>query len=125
MPTSSGENLIYLPCSRPWYREVCQELRAIRPAAVIFTSVPIAGGTARAAGPGQLAAAWQAAAILGGRRPPGGMRTRELIQASLTAAVERGRMELRAHPGERGVVLVCGSLHAVGSALAHLPLVCV
>lgn len=85
--------------------------------------MPIAGGTARAAGPGQLAAAWQAAAILGGGRARGGVRTRELIQASLTAAVERGRMELRAHPGERGVVLVCGSLHAVGAALSQLPLV--
>ncbi|KAL4430613.1 hypothetical protein ABPG77_005853 [Micractinium sp. CCAP 211/92] len=105
------------------HREICQELRAIQPVAVIFTSVPIAGGAARAAGPGQLAAAWQAAAILGGGRPRGGVRTRELIQASLTAAVERARMELRAHPGERGVVLVCGSLHAVGTALAQLPLV--
>ena len=89
----------------------------------IFTSVPIAGGAARAAGPGQLAAMWQAAAILGGGRPVGGVRTRELIQASLIAAVEKARMELRMHRGERGVVLVCGSLHSVGAALAHLPLV--
>jgi hypothetical protein len=104
-------------------REFCAELRAIHPAVVVFTTVRIAGSAARAAGPGQLAAAWQAAAILGGGRPRGGMRTRELIQASLTAGVDKARMELRAHPGERAVVLVCGSLHAVGTALAQLPLV--
>lgn len=105
-------------------REFCQQLRAIQPAVVVFTSVPIAGGAARAAGPGQLAGAWQAAGMLGGGRAIGGVRTRELIQASLTAAVEKGRMELRAHRGQgRGVVLVCGSLHAVGAALSQLPLV--
>ncbi len=122
-PAHLSRPLSHLPDSHPWCREICQELRAIQPVVVIFTSVPIAGGAARAAGPGQLAAAWQAAAILGGGRPRGGVRTRELIQACLTAAVERARMELRAHPGERGVVLVCGSLHAVGTALAQLPLV--
>ena len=104
-------------------REICQALRAIHPHVAIFTSVPIAGGAARCAGPGQLAGAWQAAAILGGGRAKGGVRTRELIQASLTAAVEKARMELRAQRAERGVVLVCGSLHAVGAALAQLPLV--
>ncbi|PRW57665.1 putative dihydrofolate synthetase isoform X2 [Chlorella sorokiniana] len=105
------------------HREICQELRAIHPHVAIFTSVPIAGGAARCAGPGQLAGAWQAAAILGGGRTKGGVRTRELIQASLTAAVEKARMELKAQRTERGVVLVCGSLHAVGAALAQLPLV--
>jgi hypothetical protein len=96
----------------------------VQPSVVVFTSVPIAGGAARSAGPGQLAGAWQAAAILSGGRTVGGPRTRELIQASLTAAVERARMELRAQRGERGVVLVTGSLHAVGAALAQLPLAC-
>lgn len=105
-------------------REFCLALRAVEPSVVVFTTVAIAGGAARAAGPGQLAGAWQAAAILGGGRRRGGPRTRELIQASLTAAVERARMELRAQRGERGVVLVCGSLHAVGAALAQLPLAC-
>ncbi|PSC74504.1 dihydrofolate synthetase [Micractinium conductrix] len=105
------------------HRDICQALRTLHPVAAIFTGVPIAGGAARSAAPGQLAAAWQAAAILGGGRPRGGVRTRELIQASLTAAVERARMELRAQRGERGVVVVCGSLHAVGAVLAHLPLV--
>lgn len=96
----------------------------MQPHVVVFTSVPIAGGGARSAGPGQLAGAWQAASILGGGRPVGGVRTRELIQASLTAAVERARMELRSHRGQgRGVVLVAGSLHGVGAALAQLPLV--
>lgn len=104
-------------------REICQALRTIHPHVAIFTSVPIAGGAARCAGPGQLAGAWQAAAILGGGRAKGGVRTRELIQASLTAAVEKARMELKAQRAERGVVLVCGSLHAVGAALAQLPLV--
>lgn len=95
----------------------------MQPHVAIFTSVPIAGGAARSAGPGQLAAAWQAAAILGGGRPVGGVRTREMIQASLTAAVEKARMELRAQRHERGVIVVTGSLHAVGSALARLPVV--
>ena len=108
--------------TRP-FREICQELRAIHPHVAIFTSVPIAGGAARCAGPGQLAGAWQAAAILGGGRTKGGVRTRELIQASLTAAVEKARMELKAQRAERGVVLVTGSLHAVGAALTQLPLV--
>lgn len=54
-------------------------------------------------------------------RQPGGVRTRELIQASMTAAVEKACMELRAHRGQ-GIVLVCGSLHAVGAALQQLPL---
>lgn len=105
---------------------MCQALREVPPHVAIFTAVPIAGGGARSAGPGQLAAAWQAAAILGGGRRRGGVRTRELIQAGLTAAVERARMELRGHQreaGRRGVVLVAGSLHGVGAALAQLPLV--
>ncbi|KAI3425824.1 hypothetical protein D9Q98_007799 [Chlorella vulgaris] len=104
------------------HREFCQAIRTVQPSVVVFTSVPIAGGAARAASPGQLAGAWQAAAILGGGRARGGVRTRELIQASVTAAVERARMELRSQRGQRGVVVVCGSLHAVGAALAQLPL---
>ncbi|KAL4858271.1 Dihydrofolate synthetase [Chlorella vulgaris] len=104
------------------HREFCQAIRTVQPSVAVFTSVPIAGGAARAASPGQLAGAWQAAAILGGGRARGGVRTRELIQASVTAAVERARMELRSQRGQRGVVVVCGSLHAVGAALAQLPL---
>ena len=104
-------------------REICAALRAVQPTVAIFTSVAIAGGAARAASPGQLAGAWQAAAILGGGTPRGGTRCRELIQASLGAAVERARMELCAQRQERGVVVVSGSLHAVGAALAQLPLV--
>lgn len=111
-----------LPWSALRCREFCQAIRTVQPSVVVFTSVPIAGGAARAASPGQLAGAWQAAAILGGGRARGGVRTRELIQASVTAAVERARMELRSQRGQRGVVVVCGSLHAVGAALAQLPL---
>ena len=121
-------------------RQVCSELRQLAPAVAVFTQVAIAGGRARAAGPGQLAAAWQAAAILGGGRRKGGMRTRELIQASLPAAVEAARRELRARIATEGgsssnsssssggtteppgVVLVTGSLHAVGAALRQLDL---
>lgn len=120
---ANAQQLASTPAPRVSRRDICQALRTLHPVAAIFTGVPIAGGAARSAAPGQLAAAWQAAAILGGGRPRGGVRTRELIQASLTAAVERARMELRAQRGERGVVVVCGSLHAVGAALAHLPLV--
>eukprot|EP00887_Chlorella_sp_A99_P008060 scaffold12.g8060.t1 len=114
------------------HREVCAPLRGLEPGVVVFTQVAIAGGAARAAAPGQLAAAWQAAAILGGGRRRGGVRTRELIQASLPAAVEAARRELRARvatdggggggAGPTGVVVVCGSLHAAGAALRQLDL---
>lgn len=128
------------------HREVCVELRALEPEVVVFTQVAIAGGAGRAAGPGQLAGAWQAAAILGGGRRKGGTRARELIQASLPAAVEAARRELaarvRTSPGggssnssgsgsgsgpnsaaaPAGILLVTGSLHAVGAALRQLDL---
>lgn len=68
---------------------------------------------------GTLAAHWQAAAILAPptERP---FRCRELVQASLQAAFEKARHELRAFRGQPlpgavgpGVVVVTGSLHAV------------
>ncbi|KAF8064668.1 hypothetical protein HT031_003470 [Scenedesmus sp. PABB004] len=99
------------------HREVCEALRAARPSVAVFTSVPIAGSHHRAAPPGTLAAHWQAAAMLSPGRP---FRCRELIQAGLGAALEKARHELRAQHGGAGVVLVTGSLHAVGGALALL-----
>lgn len=104
------------------HREFCAQLRRLGPAAVVFTEVPVAGSRARSAPPGVLAAAWQASAALPGvARPPGGGRTRELIQASLRAAVGKARTEVAARGGG-SVVVVCGSLHAVGAALRQLEL---
>jgi hypothetical protein len=65
---------------------------------------------------GTLAAHWQAAAMLA-TGPP--FRCRELIQASLGAALQKAQHELRGHGGE-GVVVVTGSLHAVAAALGAL-----
>lgn len=67
----------------PSCRKFFAKLRSTHPYVVVFTSVPIAGGLKRAAAPGALAAAWQAAAKMPGvEPPPPGHRTRELIQAS-------------------------------------------
>lgn len=105
------------------HREVCAALRRLHPAAAIFTEVAVAGGRQRSAPPGVLAAAWQAAAMLPGAvRPKGGQRTRELIQASLSAAVDKARVELGTRGGGGGLVVVTGSLHAVGAALRQLDL---
>lgn len=101
--------------------EVCAQLRRLSPLVVAFTEVAVGGGRARAAPPGALAAAWQRSAGGAGRRAGGG-RTRELVQASLGAAVAKARMELRAAGGRRGVVVVTGSLHAAGAALRTLDL---
>lgn len=71
---------------------------------------------------GTLAAHWQAAAILAPptERP---FRCRELVQASLQAAFDKARHELRGFRGQQlpgavgpGVVVVAGSLHAVAEA---------
>ncbi|KAF6254308.1 FolC bifunctional protein [Scenedesmus sp. NREL 46B-D3] len=101
------------------HREVCEALQCCRPSAVVFTTVAIAAGHHRAAPPGTLAAQWQAAGMLAaGRR----LRCRQLIQASLGAALEKARHELRAHGGRAGVVAVTGSLHAVAAAMKQLGL---
>lgn len=74
---------------------------------------------------GTLAGQWQAAAILAppSQRP---FRCRELVQASLGAAFEKARQELRGariamssgrvSPPPPGVILVTGSLHIVAEA---------
>jgi len=115
------------------HQGVCAALQAMRPMVVVFTEVSIAGGTTRSAPPGVLVAAWQAAGMAatatatgsagGGGEAPGSKghrRSRELIQASLTAAVAKAEMELRAAQGRSGVIVVCGSLHTVGTALQQL-----
>ena len=108
----------------------------LRPSVVVFTEVPVAGGTARSAPPGELAAAWQAAV---GAEPIAGAsgRCRALVKASLGAAVDAAARELTAGIRSRGggggngdddddddpaVLVVTGSLHAVGEALRVLPL---
>jgi hypothetical protein len=63
-------------------------------------------------GTGTLAAQWQAAAILSSGKGQRHFRCRELIQASIGAALDKARQELCAVPGD-GVVCVTGSLHAV------------
>jgi len=106
----------------------------LRPCVVVFTEVPIAGGFSRSAPPGELAAAWQAAV---GAEPlvgPSG-RCRVLVKASLGAAVDAAARELTSGGGGVGgggfggdgdedaaVLVVTGSLHAVGEALRVLPL---
>ena len=104
--------------------------RRAAPAVVAFTEVAVAGAGDRTASPGSIAAAWQAAGMASrattpepGSGLPMRARAREMVQASLPAAVARAAMELRGqHPGQRGVVAVTGSLHAVGAALKQLDL---
>jgi len=102
---------------------VCRELRQLRPNVAVFTDVPIAGGNTRSAAPGALVGAWQASGMMTtgtskGRRP---VRARELIQASIKAAVARAAAELKSLPnGDKGVIVVTGSMHAVGTALRDL-----
>ncbi|KAJ9510738.1 hypothetical protein QJQ45_027650 [Haematococcus lacustris] len=99
-------------------------LRACQPAVVIFITVPIAGSQQRCAAPGSLVTAWQQAAMaptrhpvsLSGNAPPRRARCRELIQASMQVAYERAKHELRGLPSSTGVIVVCGSLHAVAAA---------
>lgn len=64
---------------------------------------------------GTLAAYWQAAGMMSGGKQ---FRCRDLIQASLTAALQKARHEV----GQEGVVVVTGSLHAVAAAMKHLQL---
>eukprot|EP00877_Chromochloris_zofingiensis_P008896 jgi/Chrzof1/425/Cz01g15130.t1 len=97
------------------HQEVVRELRQMAPQVVVFTSVPIAGSYQRATPPGTLAAYWQAAGMMSGGKQ---FRCRDLIQASLTAALQKARHEV----GQEGVVVVTGSLHAVAAAMKHLQL---
>lgn len=93
---------------------ILTELRKARPSVVIFASTAIAGASQRSAGPGQLVAAWQKAA---GAEGAPLLRCRELLGASVFSGVDRAGRELSAFPGEPGVVVVTGSLHAVAEAL--------
>eukprot|EP00197_Chlamydomonas_leiostraca_P007836 CAMPEP_0202859516 /NCGR_PEP_ID=MMETSP1391-20130828/1591_1 /ASSEMBLY_ACC=CAM_ASM_000867 /TAXON_ID=1034604 /ORGANISM="Chlamydomonas leiostraca, Strain SAG 11-49" /LENGTH=555 /DNA_ID=CAMNT_0049538551 /DNA_START=219 /DNA_END=1883 /DNA_ORIENTATION=+ len=110
--------LVVAMASDKEHREVMAGLRHLAPVAAVFTAVPVVGSYHRAAAPGTLAAQWQAAGMLepdmqtGGKRAP---RCRELIQASLTAAYEKAKHELRGH-GSRGLLVITGSLHVVAAA---------
>ena len=94
----------------------CREIQKMEPSIVVFTDVAIAGTSNRSAAPGVLAGAWQAAKMNHARK---GWRCRELIQASIKAAISKARHELTG-PAEGGnsakVILVSGSLHAIGAA---------
>ncbi|KAA6423036.1 MAG: folylpolyglutamate synthase-like [Trebouxia sp. A1-2] len=96
------------------HKAVMAALRAVRPAVVVFTTVPIAGAPQRCCSPGTLVAHWQAAGLSRGQPR---FRSREVIQASMAAALQKAESELEAqqHHGG-GVVVVCGSLHAVAGA---------
>ena len=98
----------------------------LRPSVVVFTEVPVAGGHARSAPSGELAAAWQAAVGAEPFAGPSG-RCRALLKASLGAAVDAAARELTAGMSagdeeDSAVLVVTGSLHAVGEALRVLPL---
>lgn len=93
---------------------ICSELSKIRPNAVIFSQVAVGGGSARSAAPGMLMAAWQGAAR--------GHRCRLMIKASMSAAISAAAREVPSgaasqNGGKKGIVLITGSLHAVGAAL--------
>jgi len=94
----------------------CREIQKMEPSIVVFTDVAIAGTANRSAAPGVLAGAWQAAKMNYARK---GWRCRELIQASIKAAISKARHELTG-PGEgkykSKVILISGSLHAIGAA---------
>lgn len=92
---------------------ICAALSKIKPAAVIFSQVAVGGGSARSAPPGMLIAAWQAASSLAHHR------SRLMIKASISAAISTAIREVQgaSHSGKKGIVLVTGSLHAVGAAL--------
>ncbi|KAL3150534.1 hypothetical protein ABBQ32_000350 [Trebouxia sp. C0010 RCD-2024] len=104
------------------HKAVMAALRAVRPAVVLFTSVDIAGSSQRSCSPGTLVAHWQAAAL---SRPKGQprFRSRELIQASVAVAYQKAESELEAQQNsDGGVIVVCGSLHAVADAQKILDL---
>ena len=104
--------------------EVLNELKRLRPCVAVFTEVSIADGKDRSAAPGSLVGAWQLAKTKRNDACPsnnGPFRCRELIQASLSAAFDRARMELKAQVDKKdAVVVVTGSLHVVGAALNQL-----
>lgn len=114
--------------------EVLSELRKLRPCVAVFTESPVAERRYRSAPPGALVAAWQLSQSRvdvedgresmseNGTRPRRGrFRCRELIQASLPAAMSKAEAELAAKSsrGDR-VTVVTGSLHLVGAALSQI-----
>lgn len=103
------------------HKGVVTVLQDMCPQVVVFTTCPIAGSTQRQAAPGVIAAHWQAVAM-SKTGPAARVRSRQLIQASLTAAIEKARMELNASGGD-GVICVCGSMYAVAEALRCMPAV--
>ena len=112
--------LVLAMASDKSHKEFCEEIQAINPSIVVFTDVPIAGDKHRSMPPGALAGAWQAAQATGkGERRH---RCRHVIQASMKAAITKARHEILGQivsNNSPGVVVVTGSLHAVGSALSE------
>lgn len=99
------------------HESFCYELQRAKPSVVVFTDSLIAGGKSRSAGPGVLVGAWQVAKM---KNNIPGWRCRELIQASVNCAIAKAKHELSGEdcsPENPGVILVTGSLHAVGAAI--------
>lgn len=78
-----------------------------------FTDVPVAGGRSRSAATGTLLGAWMAVA----KRKKGEAPTRTMVQASMQKAIETAVSELKATRMESCVLIVSGSLYAVGAAI--------
>jgi len=98
------------------------------PLVAVFTTVPIGGSNARAAAPGAWVGAWQGARSRARARAPAAAaappllpRCREMVKASLPAAIDAAARELAVAgpPGWTGARVLCvaGSLHGVGEAV--------
>ncbi|KAG1674819.1 hypothetical protein FOA52_015206 [Chlamydomonas sp. UWO 241] len=119
-PAASPATLVLAMAGDKDVDGVVAELRAGMAASmrcVVFTAAHIGGSGARSAAPGALAARWQADTMLH-PSPAGSIRVRQLIQASLGAALNKARHELSASAGTSGpaLIVVTGSLHAAAAA---------
>ena len=86
---------------------------------VVFTTGS-GGGTSRYANSGQLSAAWQIATMEDRNPATRRVRTRELVQASMEAALHKAMEEaaaLEEGPGGGAAVCVTGSFTAVAAAV--------
>ncbi|GAX75550.1 hypothetical protein CEUSTIGMA_g2993.t1 [Chlamydomonas eustigma] len=106
--------LVIAMASDKEHRAVIEEMRKCGPKAVVFTSTAIAGSSDRSCAPGVLASHWQVASMTSSQ-PMSYGRCRQLIQASLPAAIDKAKHELSGH-GPGGIICVTGSLHAAAEA---------
>lgn len=90
-------------------------LKAAGPRVVIFTSGE--GSSQRQANSGTLTAAWQLAVMQDKNPLTRRVRSRELVMASMEAAMAKAVDEARAQEGGESVVCVTGSFTAVSAAM--------